>query len=67
MRLKVDHPSRRGSKMFDVSVVNCGTILELEVEWPSYPLDPMKFSGKWYDGTGDGTLSALYSRMTNSR
>ncbi len=66
--VEINLPSGVGPKMFDVSVVDGGSVLEVEVEveWPSYLLDLLKFNGKWLEGTGDGTLGVTDSRIASA-
>ncbi len=64
--VEINLPSGVGPEMFDMSVVDGGSVLEVEVEWPSYLLDRLKFNGKWLEGTGNETLGVTDSRIASA-
>ena len=64
--VEINLPAGVGPKMWEVRVTDGGAVLELDCEWPDYMLNPMKFNGKWLEGTGDGSMGRNDSRLTHS-
>ena len=67
LTLEVNLPSGIRPDMYEMSVVDDGMTVELEVEWPMYMLEPNIMNAKWVAPTGDGTLRVTDAKMTQSQ
>ncbi len=67
LTLEIYLPSGIRPDMYTMNVVVDGTVVELDVEWPSYMLGPQIMNAKWVAPTRDGSLRLSDAKMTESQ